>query len=102
MINPLLQTFRAALDTMYGDRIERVVLYGSRARGEAREDSDYDIAVFLTEISDRWAEFDKLADLRVKFWDDTGWFFDARPYRAAAYGEHSPLMQEIRRDGIEL
>jgi predicted nucleotidyltransferase len=32
---------------MYGDRIERVVLFGSRARGDAQENSDYDVAVFL-------------------------------------------------------
>src|SRR5205807_10666190 len=55
---------------MNGDRIERVVLYGSRARGDALPDSDYDVAVFLngmTGVSDRWAELDRLAGLRVTF-----------------------------------
>ncbi|HXO92171.1 MAG TPA: nucleotidyltransferase domain-containing protein [Stellaceae bacterium] len=33
--------FRAALDDIYGPRIERVVLFGSHARGDARPDSDY-------------------------------------------------------------
>jgi predicted nucleotidyltransferase len=46
--DPVLRKFRAALDEVYGERIERVVLYGSRARGDARPDSDYDVAVFLT------------------------------------------------------
>ena len=47
VVNPiLLQSFRAALNEMYGDRIDRVVLFGSRARGDARPDSDYDVAVF--------------------------------------------------------
>jgi predicted nucleotidyltransferase len=45
--DPVLSRFKAALDTMYGSRIERVVLFGSRARGEAHDDSDYDIAVFF-------------------------------------------------------
>ena len=40
----ILRRFRAALDELYGDRIERVVLFGSRARGDAHEASDYDIA----------------------------------------------------------
>lgn len=31
--DPILKRFRAALDAVYGDRIERVVLFGSRARG---------------------------------------------------------------------
>ena len=43
----ILARFRIALTTVFGDRIERVVLYGSRARGDAHLDSDYDVAVFL-------------------------------------------------------
>ena len=35
-VNPVLTKFRAALDKRYGDRIERIVLYGSRARGDVR------------------------------------------------------------------
>ena len=61
----MLKRFRDALDALYGDRIERVVLFGSRARGDAHEDSDYDIAVFLKDLTDRWQEFDVLADVRV-------------------------------------
>ncbi|HVC51763.1 MAG TPA: hypothetical protein VND87_07060 [Stellaceae bacterium] len=30
--DPILKRFRAALDAIYGDRIERVLLFGSRAR----------------------------------------------------------------------
>lgn len=30
--NPILAKFRAALAEIYSDRLERVVLYGSRAR----------------------------------------------------------------------
>jgi predicted nucleotidyltransferase len=78
------------------------VLFGSRARGEAQSDSDYDVAVFLTAPPDRWAELDRLPDLRVQFFDETGAFFDAKPYPAAAWREASPLIHEIRREGLEL
>jgi predicted nucleotidyltransferase len=30
--DPVLVRFRAALDELYGDRLDRVVLFGSRAR----------------------------------------------------------------------
>ena len=100
--DPILSRFRAALDEMYGDQIDRVVLFGSRARGDADSDSDYDVAVFLKDLGDRWPELHRLADLRVKLIDDTGAFFDVLPYPAAAYAERSPLMREIRLDGVDL
>ena len=51
--DPVLKRFRAAVNEIYGDRVERVVLYGSRARGDAQKDSDYDVAVFLRDMPDR-------------------------------------------------
>ena len=56
--DPILIRFGAVLDGIYGARLERVVLYGSRARGEARPDSDDDVAVFLRSLPDRWRELD--------------------------------------------
>lgn len=100
--DPILVRVRQALGEMYGDQIERIVLFGSRARGEARPDSDYDVAVFLRSLPDRWAELDRLAALRVRLIDETGAFLDAKPYPASAYTERSPLMGEIRHDGRDL
>lgn len=98
----ILTQFLAALNEIYGDRIDRVVLFGSRARGDECVDSDYDIAVFLKSLPDRWAELDRLAELRVSFLDETGAFFDAKPYLATAYRERTPLMHEIREEGLDL
>jgi predicted nucleotidyltransferase len=100
--NPILQRLRSALDRLYGDRIERVVLYGSRARGDAGEDSDYDVAVFLRDLTDRWHELDRLADLRSDFLEGAGVFIDAKPYPAGAYRDRTTLMGEIRREGVDL
>lgn len=101
--DPVLKRFRAALDEMYGERIERVVLFGSRARGDAREDSDYDVAVFLKDLADRWPEMNRLADLSTEILDETGEFIHAMAYRAGSYSDgRSPLMYEIRTDGIDL
>jgi uncharacterized protein len=98
----ILKRFRIALDEMYGDRLERVVLFGSRARGDAREDSDYDVAVFLKDLTDRWPELYRLADLSTEILEKTGEFIHAMPYRAGSYEERTPLMHEIRIDGIDL
>ena len=46
------------------------MLFGSRARGDAHEDSDYDVAVFLRDMADRWQEFDRPAEL-LEFGADT-------------------------------
>jgi predicted nucleotidyltransferase len=100
--DPILKRFRAALEEIYGDRIERVVLFGSRARGEAREDSDYDVAVFLKDLTDRWQEMNRLADLSTDILEETGEFIHAMPYRAGSYKDRTPLMHEIRTDGINL
>ena len=105
--DPILKRFRAALDEMYGDRLERVVLFGSKARGDAGEDSDYDIAVFLKDLKEgdldtRWRELDRLADLRSAILSDTEVFIDAKPYPAGAYRNQTSLMGEIRREGVDL
>ncbi len=101
--DPVLKRFRAAVNEIYGDRVERVVLYGSRARGDAKPDSDYDVAVFLRDMPDRMAEMNRLADLSTAILDETGEFIHAMPYRAGSYNdERMPLMHEIRAEGIDL
>jgi predicted nucleotidyltransferase len=100
--DPMLKRLRRALDELYGDRIERAVLFGSRAPGDAGNESDYDVAVFLNNLNDRWCELDRLADLRSDFLEDADVFIDAKPYQAGAYRDRTTLMREIRRDGIDL
>ena len=101
-IDPIVQRFRRALVDLYGPALDRVVLFGSRARGDATADSDYDIAVFLKHMEDRRAERNRLADLRVRFLDEGGPFFEAIPFLASDYQRRTPLMHEIRRDGLTL
>ncbi|PPQ34907.1 nucleotidyltransferase domain-containing protein [Rhodopila globiformis] len=100
--DPVLARFRLGLGELYGDRLDRVVLFGSRARGDARPESDYDVAVFLRDMDDRAAELNRLADLSTDVIGETGAFVHAMAYRADAYDERTPLMREIRREGIDL
>ncbi len=98
----VLSRFRAVLEALYGPRIERVVLYGSRARGDADADSDYDVAVFLKDLEDRWAETAKIARAAVTIFDETGGLIHAMPYAAGSYLARTPLMHEMRREGVDL
>ena len=100
--DPVLARFRSALGEIYGSRLERVVLYGSRARGDARAVSDYDIAVFLTASEGLWRESARLVEIETDILFDTGAVVNALPFPAGAYGETTPLMHELRRDGLDL
>ena len=44
----------------------------------------------------------RLADLSTAILDETGELIYAMPYRAGSYNERTPLMHEIRDDGIDL
>ncbi len=101
-VDPVLARFRAALDALYGKRLERVVLFGSRARGDAHPDSDYDVAVFLRDLTDRWGEARRLSAIETDILAETGAFIHAMPYPAGSYRERTPLMLEIRREGVDL
>ena len=100
--DPILRRFRAALADLYGDRLERAVLFGSRARGDARPDSDYDVAVFLRDYHGLWDEAGPLADATTEILYDTGAVLTPIPFPAGAYRERTALMNEIRREGIDL
>src|SRR5258708_509558 len=98
----ILSRFRAELDALYGKRIERVVLFGSRARGDAWADSDCDVAVFLHDLTDYWHEADRIADIGTDILYDTGAVINALPLRAGSYVERTSFMREIRLEGVDL
>ncbi len=101
--DPILKRFRTTLDEIHGQRLERAVLYGSRVRGDARPDSDYDVAVFLRDMTDRIAELYRLADLSTAILENGGEFIHAMAYPAGSYDDpRMPLMYAIRTEGIDL
>lgn len=97
--DPELRRFRDAVAEVYGPALDRIVLFGSRARGEAESDSDYDLAIFLKDAENLWAEWGRLADLGARFLVEGAPFFEAIPFLASDYDEPTPIMHEIRRDG---
>jgi predicted nucleotidyltransferase len=101
LADPILARFRASLDEVYGARIDRVVLFGSRARGDARPDSDYDVAVFLKEPESFWTESGRLAEIETDILYDTGAVINALPV-SAGLDRDDAFMRELERDGRDL
>ena len=100
-VDPVLKRFRTALQDIYGERIERVVLFGSRARGDAQADSDYDVAVFLRALHFNH-EAASIARLEADILSDTGTVINALPLLAGSHAARTGFMRELRRDGIDL
>ncbi|MBV9250084.1 MAG: nucleotidyltransferase domain-containing protein [Acetobacteraceae bacterium] len=100
--DPVLARFRAAVAEAYGARVERIVLYGSRARGDHKPDSDYDIAVFIKDPGSFYDESDRLAAITTDILEDTGAVISAMPFPAGGYRERTGFMHELRRHGLDL
>ena len=100
-LREILADLRRALEDIYGDRLVKLVLFGSRARGDEESESDIDVAVVLRGPVDAAAEIRRtagmVADLCLSherlvscvFFDED--YFERR---------NGPLLRNIRREGI--
>ena len=100
--DPVLTRFRVAVAEIYGERVERVVLFGSRARGDARPASDYDIAVFLRDAGTFSDESARFAAVSTDILFEMGAAISAMPFPAGAHRERTGFMHELRKDGLDL
>jgi uncharacterized protein len=91
-----------SLEALYGGRIERIMPFGSRARGDRRPDSDYDIALFLRDFADPWADIDRITGCELDILDNMSAFIHTTPFPAGSWKDRTPIMSEIRREGIPL
>lgn len=53
--------FASQVRKAFGNRLKKILLFGSRARGDAEEDSDYDFLVLLKEV--KRGDKDRLMDI---------------------------------------
>lgn len=96
-----LRQFVDELRALYGPRLDRVVLYGSRARGETQEDSDVDLLVVLSPLPDFWAELSRIAPVASRVSLEWDVVLSAIPVDAAEFADpHSPLLISSRREGV--
>ncbi|MBK1667446.1 hypothetical protein CKO28_05300 [Rhodovibrio sodomensis] len=94
----LLRRFEARVRDALPGRVERVVAFGSRARGDHAADSDLDVAVFvrgLTREDDR-----VLSRVAAEFLGHGEPFLSALGFDAARYHETNFLLRNIRTEGV--
>ena len=102
-VRPALEEARRRLDEMYGERLARMVLYGSHARDDAREDSDVDVLVILRDDFDVFVELKLLVDIKLELLEQYDVYMSFQPFTEADYRQRqSPLMINARAEGIEL
>lgn len=102
-IQAILHEAKTALEALYGDRLVRVVLYGSQARGDEHEESDVDLIVVLRGKVDVLAEIKRLVPLEVDLLDRHGKLVSIQPFTEERYLDTGhPLMMNVHAEGIEL
>lgn len=99
--DPLLTVIKSRLGELYGDRLKRVVLFGSRARGDHKKDSDYDVAVYLAGYDYTMGEVFRLADLSWELQVETGQIISFKPFPSSSVRD-SLLSRAIAKDGVPL
>jgi uncharacterized protein len=65
----VLKRFKAEVKEVFEERLDRVILFGSRSRGDADPDSDFDLLVTVQSLdqTDQKRVFDIAADLSLEY-----------------------------------
>jgi len=77
----------------------KVILYGSYAKGMAREWSDIDVAVISNDFSDDL--FQERANL-MKLASCVDERIEPNPFRPGDFNENDPMVSQINRSGAEI
>jgi predicted nucleotidyltransferase len=94
--------FSGEIRRRLGARAHKIVLFGSRARGDAHEWSDYDFLVVVDQYDDSLREI--ISDIDVSFLDRFNKIACSLLYTAGQWARRidTPLGINISREGITL
>ncbi|MFH1011979.1 MAG: nucleotidyltransferase domain-containing protein [bacterium] len=100
-VTEMLREFRQELESLYGDRLKDIVLYGSWARGDATEDSDSDVVIILEGRVIPGKEIDRMIDIITENNLKNGTLLSVYPVSEEDYSTiNSPLLLNARREGV--
>jgi predicted nucleotidyltransferase len=100
---PALRNVRPSLEAAFGRRLRSVVLYGSRARGDHRPDSDIDILVVLDGPIALERDVPATVDALYPIQLEVGVPLHASPVDADAYeASEQDFYRRVRREGVAL
>ncbi|GAB6102455.1 nucleotidyltransferase domain-containing protein [Thermococcus atlanticus] len=97
----ILREVKLKLQEILGDDLVEVVLFGSYARGEAREDSDVDVLVVVRRWPNRekeWEIGELMTDLVLRY----GVVFSLITYPEKPEMSHDPLIINATREGVKI
>lgn len=95
----VLDAIRDTVVRRYGDRLERLILFGSRARGDAGPESDWDVAVMLRQLDNPWMELVSLADVAWEIQVETGAVVSLVPLSPEDLGANRSFARSVREQG---
>ena len=100
-IRKIIKIFKKGLIDIYGEGLDRVILYGSRARGDGRDDSDIDILIVLNKDF-KYSEMLRLSsDLAASLSLEHDVVISRAFASKAEFEERqTPFLMNIRREGV--
>ncbi len=99
----VLEQIKSHLRAAFGERLQRIVLYGSEARGTAGPDSDIDVLVLLDGMDDFGSDLQIAIDAIYPVALRIGRRISAKPVDASEYESvECPLYVNAHREGLFL
>lgn len=100
-----IQDFVSELNDIFGQRIEKVLLFGSYARDEHVPGSDIDLLVLLEDEVDKEDRV-KAGDLTAKYFEERDLFFSPRLVNVKEFQrkkeEGYSFHEEVSEQGVEI
>ncbi len=103
-INNLLKLFKIDLQNLYHERLDKLILFVSYSRNEAKENSDIDLLLVLNDKQiSPYKEIDFKNDLVFSYMLNYEKQISIVPTTKQQFEQQeSPLLLNIRKDGINL